>query len=67
MQEARFVAISPFEIGDKINVDGVVKTITDIACVHFVKDGVVNWYYQLNDEQEYLYEDQLVVGRDHLN
>ena len=34
MQEARFVAVTPFEIGDRIGVDGTVKTITDIACVH---------------------------------
>ena len=62
MQEARFVAVSPFEVGDQIDVDGIVKTITDIACVHFAKDGVVNWYYQLDDEEEYWNEDQFVVG-----
>ncbi len=62
MQEARFVAISPFEVGDRINVDGTVKTITDIACVHFAKDGVVNWYYQLDGEEEYWHEKEFTIG-----
>lgn len=62
MQEMRFVAISPFEVGDRIGVDGTVKTITDIACVHFAKDGVVTWYYQLDGEGEYWHENHFTVG-----
>lgn len=60
--EAKFVAISPFEIGDRIGVDGAVKVITDIACVHFVKDGAVTFYYQLDDESEYLHESIFTIG-----
>lgn len=62
MQEARFVAISPFEIGDRIGVDGAVKVITDIACVHFVKDGAVTWYYQLDDSEDYWHESNFTIG-----
>ncbi len=62
MQEARFVAVTPFEIGDRIGVDGTVKTITDIACVHFARDGAVTWYYQLDDREEYWHEDYFTMG-----
>lgn len=62
MQDMRFVAISPFEIGDRIGVDGTVKTTTDIACVHFARDGAVTWYFQLDNEEDYWHEDRFTIG-----
>jgi len=42
MQLTQFNAYCPFEVGDRIrDTAGRVHTITDIACVHYVRGGNV--------------------------
>lgn len=59
MQLAAFNATCPFEIGDMVCVCGQsmgktedfannIKTITDIACVHYLKNGVVEFRYEFD-------------------
>lgn len=63
MQQATFIAHSPYEVGDKVNIMlcggiGVVGgpltartaevTITDILAVHSAKRNEVNFMYEIN-------------------
>lgn len=63
MKLAAFNAVCPFEIGDKIGLrknacavggrtlDVIVeRTITDIVCMHSVKDGTVKFLYELDND-----------------
>ena len=56
MNYSTFSAKCPFEIGDRIINDGTNKihTITDIACIHYVKHGKVEFRYELNGNGEYI-------------
>ncbi len=56
MNIAAFRAVSPFEIGDKVqnSETGKVHTITDIACIHYCKSGKVEFRYQLDGLPEYV-------------
>lgn len=53
MQLAKFNAFCPLEIGDKVIVpwDKEIKTITDIACVHLIKSGTVEFELQLDEDK----------------
>jgi hypothetical protein len=67
MKEARFEAVCPVEIGDKVilaagNIpqgrlfvfEGPKEhTITDIAAVHYVKSGTVQFMYELDGNGKY--------------
>lgn len=46
MKMTTFNATCPFEIGDKIRdaVTGAQRTITDIACVHYIKAGRIDFF-----------------------
>lgn len=56
MQYAAFSARCPFEIGDKVQDGrtGAVHTITDIACIHYLKAGRVEFRYELNNSGQYI-------------
>ena len=54
MIQAQFNAFCPFEIGDKIrNTAGEVHTITDIACIHYVRTGKVEFRIELDCSGRY--------------
>jgi len=67
MQVAAFNAVCPFEIGDKVYVLGQrmaswpgelptnekAKTITDIATVHFLKNGGIEFLYEFDNSGKY--------------
>lgn len=64
MQVAAFNARCPFEIGDTVCVRGQnvgksellsqeIKVITDIACIHYVKSGVVEFRYEFDGSGAY--------------
>ena len=46
MKMTTFNAACSFEIGDKIRdaVTGAQRTITDIACVHYIKAGRIDFF-----------------------
>lgn len=50
MVYAQFKATCPFEIGDKIvDENGKERTITDIACIHYLRTGEVEFMYGLDN------------------
>ena len=68
MKTAIFNAVCPFEIGDKIRVTNIigtgsplaglelreeVRTITDIACIHYLRSGNVEFRYELDHSGYY--------------
>lgn len=54
MVKAQFNAFCPFEIGDKIrDTTGGIYEITDIACVHYVRTGKVEFRFELNHSGKY--------------
>jgi len=54
MKLAQFNAYCPFEIGDKIrDITGRVHEITDIACVHYVHNGMVEFRFELDKSGKY--------------
>ncbi len=55
MQIATFNAKCPVEIGDVIKDanTGRIATITDIACIHYVKTGTVEFRYELDGNGQY--------------
>lgn len=55
MKLAAFNAVCPFEIEDKIRDAGTgeTKTITDIACIHYVKKGEVVFSYEFDNSGDY--------------
>jgi len=65
MQMAAFNARCPFEIGDKVKDGrtGAVHAITDIACIHFVKAGRVEFRYEVNNSGQYI--ELAVPGPEH--
>lgn len=63
MKMVEFNATCPYEIGDKINavkeINGQmfsagVATITDIACVHYIKSGKIVFVYELDNCGKYV-------------
>lgn len=55
MVKAKFTASCPFEIGDEIKgTDKKVHKITDIACVHYVRKGVVSFLFELDYSGQYI-------------
>ena len=58
MKLAAFNARCPFEIGDKVQeapeAGGKIRTITDIACTHYVKSGEVRFLYELDNNGRYV-------------
>lgn len=55
MKYSSFQAVCPFEIGDKIVLaNGENKTITDIMTMHFVRDGKVQFAYELDNSDKYV-------------
>lgn len=55
MQVATFNAKCPVEIGDKVTLPGgQTAIITDIACVHYVKSGQIEFRYELDGSGQYL-------------
>ena len=66
MKAVAFSAKCPYEIGDRVNVvqaagenengqmfSAGVATITDIACIHYLKNGKVTFKYELNGSGKY--------------
>ena len=54
MIKAQFSAFCPLEIGDKIrDTTGKLHTITDIACVHYVRTGKVEFRFELDRSGQY--------------
>jgi hypothetical protein len=55
MKLVGFNAQCPFEIGDKVLVEGENKyaTITDICCLHFIKTGRIEFRYEFNESGNY--------------
>ena len=64
MELVAFNACCPFEIGDKVILVSQsvgksecllqnAKTITDIACIHYVKNGTIEFRYELDNSGEY--------------
>jgi hypothetical protein len=54
MPISAFNAKCPVEIGDKVNLMGKQATITDIACIHYIKSGKVEFEYELNGNGQYI-------------
>lgn len=54
MVQAQFSAFCPLEIGDELrDTSGKVHTITDIACVHYVRTGKVEFRFELDRSGQY--------------
>jgi hypothetical protein len=54
MKFAAFNAYCPYEIGDKVrDINGAVLIITDIASVHYIKDGTVEFLYEFDNSGKY--------------
>lgn len=54
MQLTRFNAYCPLEVGDRIlDTAGQVHTITDIACIHYVRGGNVEFRFELDHSGYY--------------
>jgi len=55
MESRHFKSFSPFEIGDKVEIEGKVdlQEITDIACTHFIKTNTTKFTYELNNSGKY--------------
>ena len=54
MVQAQFSAFCPLEIGDELrDTSGKVHTITDIACVHYVRAGKVEFRFELDRSGQY--------------
>ena len=56
MQFKYFNATSPYEIGDIVCISGMERAILDIACIHFVSTGKVEFSYKLDDGLWYILE-----------
>lgn len=56
MKMTAFNATCPFEIGDKIRdaVTGAQRTITDIACVHYIKAGRIDFLFELDNSGHFV-------------
>lgn len=56
MMKAQFNAFCPFEIGDKVrDTAGRVHEITDIAAIHYVRTGKVEFRYELDHSGTFVY------------
>lgn len=54
MKTTQFNAFCPVEIGDQLrDIKGRIHTITDIACVHYVRAGKVEFRFELDHSGEY--------------
>lgn len=54
MKTTAFNAFCPVEIGDQLrDTSGRIHTITDIACVHYVRAGKVEFRFELDRSGEY--------------
>lgn len=54
MNLTKFNAFCPVEIGDQLrDTKGRVHTITDIACVHYVRAGKVEFRFELDHSGAY--------------
>lgn len=51
MKLSKFTAVCPYEIGDTVydRRTGRYRTITDIACVQYLKSGNVEFLYELDN------------------
>ena len=54
MKYATFEATSPFEVGDKVKIDGIVKEITDICLLNYCKSGLSEFTYELDNSRAYV-------------
>lgn len=63
MKVAAFRAVCPFEIGDRIPMTKktgdrtfsvTISTITDIACTHYIKKGMVEFTYEFDGNGRYV-------------
>lgn len=63
MVTAQFNAFCPFEIGDKVqDITGRFRTITDIACIHYVRTGKVEFRFELDHSGRYVRIRQGLTG-----
>jgi hypothetical protein len=56
MKMTAFNATCPFEVGDRIRdaATGAQRTITDIACVHYVKSGRIDFLFELDNSGKFV-------------
>lgn len=63
MKKVEFNAFCPYEVGDKINMKcgsrSQVRTITDIACSHYIQSDKVEFTYELDGDGIYLREQDI--------
>ena len=59
MQLVEFNAQCPFELGDKIPDGDKMRTITDIVCLHYLKNPRVEFMYELDNSGKLVY---IVLG-----
>ena len=56
MQLTAFNAKCPLEIGDRVRIqaNGRMETITDIACLHYIRSGRVEFCYEFDNSGSYM-------------
>lgn len=56
MKMTMFNASCPFEIGDKVRDSGAgkMRTITDIVCLHYVRNGQVEFLFELDNSGDFV-------------
>ena len=55
MRLVEFNARCPFELGDKIPDGEKMRTITDIVCLHYLKNQCVEFMYELDNSGKLVY------------
>lgn len=55
MQLVKFNARCPFELGDKIPDGDKVRIITDIVCLHYLRNKRVEFMYELDNSGKLVY------------
>ena len=54
MKVSAFNATCPFELGDRVDIDSSIHTITDIVCCHYIKAGKIVFAYELDNSGKYI-------------
>jgi hypothetical protein len=55
MQFSAFNAFCKFEVGDRVkDAEGNVMVITDIACVHYIKNRKIEFRFEFDKSQQYI-------------
>jgi hypothetical protein len=55
MKFAAYQAFCKFEIGDKVqSTEGKIMTITDIVCIHYIRNGKVEFRFEFDNNGKYV-------------